>query len=103
MAAALQEVRDSQEGYVGADFDRGVSRLSEKTVEAISSGALSPAEGLCGLLDLLKHRPEIARRMGKETDSRLAKDRQRSRERYHELKAQKTERRAELEELMQAA
>lgn len=87
---------------VGPAYDRGVTRLSEKTVEAIDSGALSPLEALTGLLDVLAHRPQLVRRLGRETDSHLAKHRQRSRERYHELKAQKAER-AELEEVMQAA
>jgi chorismate mutase len=98
-AVALQdEVR-----VVDPAYDRGVTRLAEKVVEEIDSGAVSPLEGLTGLLDVLAHRPQLVRRLGRETDSRLAKHRQRSRERYHLQKAKREAERAKLEDVIVAA
>jgi hypothetical protein len=102
--AVEQEVRDSQEGYIGADFDRGVTRLVDRTVAEIAEDrSLDPLDGLAGVVGIMRNRPELLRRLGRETDSRLAKHRERSRERHYAQKARRDAEREELEALMQAA
>jgi hypothetical protein len=108
--AVEQEVHESQEGYIGADFDRGLSRLVDRTVAEIAEDrSLDPLGALAGVVGIMRHRPELVRRLGRETDSRLERHRERSRQRYHSQKAQrdaepaKELERAEFEELMVAA
>jgi len=45
--------------------------------------AVADDRALLGVVAIIKHRPELVRGLGRETDSRLAKHRQRSLERYH--------------------
>jgi hypothetical protein len=96
---ALQELRDLQEGYPGADYDRGVSRLVDRTIEELSADrSLDPLGALVGVVAIMRNRPELVRLLGRETDSRLERHRERSRQRYYRLKAQKdAERRREIE------
>jgi hypothetical protein len=95
-AVALeQEVQDSQVGYPGADFDRGVARLVDRTIaELAADRSLDGLDDLLGVVSIIKHRPELVGRLGRETDGRLAQHRQRSRERYARQKAKRDAERA---------
>ena len=116
MAVLEEDVLDTQEGYVGAEFDRGVTRLVDRTVAELSEDrSLDPLGALVGVVGIMTRRPELVRRLGTMTDGRLERQREASRRRYHadkeRLNAERTEarrrpkeiERAELEELMTAA
>lgn len=96
---------DRQEGYSGAEFDRGVSRLVERTIEELAEDrSLEPETALLGVVGIIRHRPELVRKLGRLTDGAIERHRESSLRRYHAQRAARREaERAELEQLIQAA
>lgn len=53
-----------RQGYSGAAFDRGITRLVEKTVAELEKDAsLAPEEALLGTVSIMRSRPELVRKL----------------------------------------
>lgn len=82
-------VLDQAPSRRGPAFDRGVTRLSERTVEAMAELELAPEEALLGVLGIIRSRPEDVAKMGAMSDAALERHRQRSLRQYHAAKARR--------------